>query len=183
MGPKKVLILTGSPRRGGNTDLLAEAFARGAKEAGHEVVIYETAHEKIKGCRACDRCFTTGKACIFDDDGFNKLAALLLESDAVAFAVPLYWYNFPAQMKAALDRTYSFFHDKRFPAIKKSVLMTCAGEDDPACFDALVATYKLIAGHFGWDYGTPLLAPGLYGAGEIQYTDFLNQAERLGREL
>ena len=183
MNAKKVLVLTGSPRRGGNTDLLAEAFARGAQAAGHEVVVYESAHEKIKGCRACDRCFSTGKACVFDDDSFNKLAALFMESDAIAFSVPLYWYNFPAQMKAALDRTYSFFHAKKLPGIKKSVLMACAGEDDPACFDGLVTTYKLIGGHFGWDYGTPLLAPGLYDAGEIKGTDFLKQAERLGREL
>ena len=105
MNGKKVLVLTGSPRRGGNTDLLAEAFARGAKEAGYEVVIYETAHKNIKGCRACDCCFSTDKACVFDDDDFNKLAELLMESDAIAFSVPLYWYNFPAQMKAALDRT------------------------------------------------------------------------------
>ena len=183
MNGKKVLVLTGSPRRGGNTDLLAEAFARGAKEAGYEVVIYETAHKNIKGCRACDCCFSTGKACVFDDDDFNKLAELLMESYAIAFSVPLYWYNFPAQMKAALDRTYSFFHSERYVPIKKSALMTCAGEDDPACFDGLVKTYKLIAGHFGWEYGAPLLAPGLYDAGEIRRTDFLNQAERLGREL
>lgn len=55
---KRILILTGSPRRGGNSDLMADAFAKGASEAGNSVVQFNTAHKHIQGCRACDNCFS-----------------------------------------------------------------------------------------------------------------------------
>lgn len=55
---KRILILTGSPRRGGNSDLMADAFAKGASEAGNSVVQFNTAHKHIQGCRACDNCST-----------------------------------------------------------------------------------------------------------------------------
>lgn len=59
---KRILILTGSPRRGGNSDLMADAFAKGASEAGNSVVQFNTAHKHIQGCRACDNCFS--KECL-----------------------------------------------------------------------------------------------------------------------
>ena len=55
---KRILILTGSPRRGGNSDLMADAFAKGASEAGNIVMRFDTAHKHIQGCRACDNCFS-----------------------------------------------------------------------------------------------------------------------------
>lgn len=104
---KRILILTGSPRKGGNSDLMADAFAKGASEPGNIVVRFDTAHKHIQGCRACDNCFSKGKACVFNDD-FNELASLMAESDAIVFCTPLYWYSFPTQMKAAIDKFYSF---------------------------------------------------------------------------
>ena len=168
MGGKKVLVLTGSPRRGGNSDLLAAAFSAGAREAGHEVTIYETAHKNIKGCRACDRCFSTGKACVFDDDDYNELAEILAQADFIAFAVPLYWYTFPTQVKAALDRTYAFFFSQTPLKSRASLLMACAGEDNYTCFEGLVKTYQLMADYLGMDTLKPLLVPGIYDAGEIK---------------
>ena len=69
---KQILILTGSPRPNGNSFLLAEAFTKGAEEAGHTVRRFDTAHVEIDGCRACNQCYQHGKACVFDDD-FNLL--------------------------------------------------------------------------------------------------------------
>ena len=183
MSGKKVLILTGSPRRGGNSDLMAAAFSEGAREAGHEVTIFETAHKHIKGCRACDRCFTTGKACVFDDDDYNALAELMAEAEVIAFAVPLYWYTFPTQVKAALDRTYSFFFTNTPLKSRQSVLMACAGEDNYTCFEGLVKSYQLMCDYLGLETGEPLLVPGIYDAGEIKKTDGLTRAKELGRNL
>ncbi len=82
---KRILILTGSPRRGGNSDLMADAFAKGASEAGNIVMRFDTAHKHIQGCRASDNCFSKeNKACIFNDD-FNELASLMAESDVIVF--------------------------------------------------------------------------------------------------
>ena len=183
MSGKKVLILTGSPRRGGNSDLMAAALSEGAREAGHEVTIFEAAHKHIKGCLACDRCFTTGKACVFDDDDYNALAELLAEADVIAFSVPLYWYTFPTQVKAALDRTYSFFFSNTPLKSRTSVLMACAGEDNYTCFEGLVKSYQLMCDYLGLKTCAPLLVPGIYDAGEIKKTDALGKAKELGKSL
>ena len=183
MSGKKVLILTGSPRRGGNSDLMAAAFSEGAREAGHEVTVFEAAHKHIKGCRACDRCFTTGKACVFDDDDYNFLAELLAEADVIAFSVPLYWYTFPTQVKAALDRTYSFFFTNTPLKSRESVLMACAGEDNYTCFEGLVKSYQLMCDYLGLKTHKPRLVPGIYDAGEIKKTDGLTRAKELGKSL
>lgn len=73
---KSILVLTGSPRKGDNSDLLAEAFIRGAKTAENRVDKRETGLKRIVGCKACDRCYSQGEACVAGDD-FNALAPLL----------------------------------------------------------------------------------------------------------
>ena len=133
---KRILILTGSPRRGGNSDLMADAFAKGASEAGNSVVQFNTAHKHIQGCRACDNCFSKeNKACIFNDD-FNELASLMAESDVIVFCTPLYWYSFPTQIKAAIDKFYSFIIGKKDVPIKECMLLSCGDPGgDMFCFD------------------------------------------------
>ena len=79
---------------------------------------------EIGGCRACETCFSTGKACTFDDD-FNKIAPAILEADALVFTMPVYWYSIPAQIKGVIDRIYSLVgEEKTFPA--KNVLSSPA---------------------------------------------------------
>ena len=58
------------------------------------------------GCRACETCFSTGKACTFDDD-FNTIAPAILEADVIVFTMPVYWYSIPAQIKGVIDRIFS----------------------------------------------------------------------------
>ena len=84
---KNILILTGSPRKGGNIDKLADAFISGAEQAGHTAVKYATATKNIMGCKACNRCFSKGTACVFSDD-FNELAPLVEQADRIVFAMP-----------------------------------------------------------------------------------------------
>ena len=100
---KNILVLTGSPRNGGNTDQLADAFIAGAQWAGHTVTKYATADKNIKGCMDCKACFANGGVCVIPDD-FPTLAPLMEQADMVVFATPLYWFSFPAQLKAAIDR-------------------------------------------------------------------------------
>lgn len=104
---KNILVLTGGPRKGGNSDLMADAFIKGAGSAGHAVAKYETAFKEIGGCKACDRCYSTGEACVSGDD-FNTPAPLLEQNDVLAISTPLYRFTFPAQLKAALDKMHAF---------------------------------------------------------------------------
>lgn len=90
---KKILVLTGSPNREGNTNKMADAFIRGAEQAGHSAVKFETAFKNLRG-------FTASA----EKDDFGELEPLLNDSDVLVIATPLYWFSFPAQIKAAIDQ-------------------------------------------------------------------------------
>ncbi len=89
---KKIVVIIGSPRKNGNSFAMTEAFIKAAEEKGHTVTRFDAALKKVGGCRACETCFSTGKACTFDDD-FNTIAPAILEADALVFTMPVYWYS------------------------------------------------------------------------------------------
>ncbi len=179
---KTILVLTGSPRKGGNSDQLADAFSKGAEQAGHSVIKYATADKKIQGCRACNACFSKGVACVMPDD-FNELAPLVEQADMIVFATPLYWYSFPAQLKAAMDKFYSFLIGQKTLKIKEAALLACAGDQAENAFDGITASYKLIAGHMGWKDNGTILVKGLMEKDAILQTDALARAEALGESI
>lgn len=161
---------------------MADSFIAGAQQAGHTVVKYVTADKQIKGCMACDTCFSTGTACSIPDD-FNELAPLVEEADMIVFSTPIYWFSFPVQLKAALDKFHSFFIGQKALKIKECVLLACSAIPKEDCFDGLVTTYKHIAGHMGWkDCGT-ILVPGVLDKIDILKTNGLQRAEEFGKKL
>ena len=103
---KKIAVITGSPRKNGNSFAMTDAFIKAAEAKGHTVARFDAALQKVGGCHACETCFKSGNACSFDDD-FNKFAPSILEADVVVFTAPVYWYSFPAQIKGVIDRLYS----------------------------------------------------------------------------
>ena len=176
---KDILVLTGSPRKGGNSDLMADAFIKGAKKAGHTVTKYKTAAKNIQGCKACDTCFSNGDACSFDDD-FNELAPLLAKADTLVFVTPLYWYSFPAQLKAAIDKLYAFNFGNVPLKIKECMLLVCAEENNEDIFAGIVKSYELIAAYKKWTDLGHLIVPGVSEKGDVKHTDGLKKAEALG---
>ena len=70
---KKIVVITGSPRKNGNSFAMTDAFIKAAEEKGHTVTRFDAAMMKLGGCHACETCYSTGKACTFDDD-FNTIA-------------------------------------------------------------------------------------------------------------
>lgn len=101
---KKVLILSGSPRKGGNSDILCDEFARGAQEAGNEVEKIRVASKKIYPCSACYYCRDHGGACVHKDD-MAEVLQKMIDSDVLVLASPVYFYSIDAQLKAVIDRT------------------------------------------------------------------------------
>ncbi len=108
---KNIVVITGSPRKGGNSDKMANAFIKGAASRGHKLAKIAAADMNIHGCRACDACYSTEKPCIFHDD-FNQIAGAILEADVIVLATPMYWFSFSAQIKALIDRWYSLMSRK-----------------------------------------------------------------------
>jgi multimeric flavodoxin WrbA len=179
---KKILVLTGSPRNGGNSDLMADAFIRGAQANGHDVVKVKTDEKIVRGCKACRACYSKGAACVFDDD-FNEIAPLLENSDVVAVATPVYWYTFPAQLKVVIDKMVALYNGGKSLSEKECVLMACAEENNPEAFEGLTRSWDLIRRLLKWTEKGRLIVPGVNDVGDIKKTDALDKAETLGAQL
>lgn len=180
---KNILILTGSPRVGGNSDLMAEAFQKGAETAGHKVVRYDTGRNAILPCRACDACFSGGKACVWDERFSNELAPLIEAADVIVLATPLYWYTFPAQLKAALDKLYALVVGEHDISGKEAYLLICAEAEDLQSFDGAVRSFELITDYAKWHDRGKLTVAGVCDKGEILNTDALQKAEKMGQSV
>lgn len=100
---KKILILSGSPRKGGNSDILCEEFTKGAKESGNNVEKIYLDDLKIAFCKACYACRNTGKC--FQKDDMEEVLNKMVEADVIVLATPVYFYAMDAQMKVLIDRT------------------------------------------------------------------------------
>jgi len=123
----KITIITGSPRKNGTTSLLAEEFIRGAKEAGHDVFLFDAAFEKIAPCVACDRCQVNGAKCV-QNDSMEKLNPELLAADFIVFITPLYYFGMSAQLKLAIDRFYA--NSSKLETGKKTILLAAAHDNE-----------------------------------------------------
>lgn len=105
---KKVLILSTSPRKGSNSDALAEEFAKGAREARHEVEKISLIGKEIRFCQGCLVCQKTGR-CVIRDDADQIVQEKMLHADVLVFATPIYYYEMCGQMKTLLDRANPLF--------------------------------------------------------------------------
>lgn len=179
---KKILIVTGSPRKEGNTDLLAQAMKAGAEQAGHSVTIFDAGKKKIHPCVACNGCYSQGKPCVAQDD-FNQAEQALLECDVIILATPLYWYTFSAQMKAFIDKLTAFGKGGHPISGKESVLVSCGAVADPELFSGLVETYhRICAGSLKWQDKGVLICTSCGDKGTVSQQQ-LDQAKALAASL
>ena len=102
---KNILIISSSPRKNGNSQMLCEQFKRGAEEKGHMVTLVRLMEKIIGFCRACDGCMRNGGTCVLDDD-MAEILKLFQKADVIVLATPVYFYGISAQMKTFIDRTY-----------------------------------------------------------------------------
>ena len=178
----KILVVTGSPRRNGNTFAMVDAFTRAAEAKGHEVVRFDAAMMNIGGCRACMTCFKTGKACSFDDD-FNTIAPQMLEADAVVYAAPVYWYSIPAQIKGVIDRVFSLVIGGKDVAGKKCGIITCCEEHDATAMDGVTMSLRRTFDLLKWELVGEVCIPGVLNEGDIAQTDGCAQAAALAAKF
>lgn len=173
---KKIVILTGSPRRHGNSSVLADALTEGLEKNGNKVLRFDTAFMNIGGCRACQGCYSKGTPCIFNQDDFNTIASKIETADGLIIATPVYWFSFPAQIKAAIDRFYSFLIGKHLFTGKKCALISCCADQPLETFDPVISSYReSIALLQGENIGE-ILFPGISKVGDIKNT---NMSEKL----
>ena len=130
MDSRRVVLLEGSPRRNGNSSILARRVAEGAREAGAEALEFALRELRVAPCTACEACHGPAKRCAIKDD-MQAIYEAIRGASALVFASPVYWFSVGAQLKAAIDRLYAFggenwapLHGKRY-----AVLLTYGDED------------------------------------------------------
>ncbi len=177
---KKILVLTGSARKDGNSNRMARAFAEAAEAKGHEVKVIDTAKLRLNFCHACETCYKTGKPCSFDDD-FNTIAEDILAADALVFSCPVYWYSAPSQLKAVVDKMFSFVVGGKTDQFfgKESALISCCEEEDPTVLDGVRIPFERTSELNKWTVAGEVLVPGVLAAGDVDKTDGLAQAAAL----
>ncbi|MBR0305169.1 MAG: flavodoxin family protein [Bacteroidales bacterium] len=177
---KNVLILSGSPRAKGNSDLLCDEFLRGAQEAGHNVEKIRVANKKIGFCRACYFCRDNGGECAFKDD-MGEVLDKMLHADVIVMASPVYFYSIDAQMKALIDRTVARWLD--FDGKEFYYIMTAA-EDSDTVMDTTLACFRGMADCFknSMERGV-IYGKGVYEKGEIEGHPAMQEAYETGKGI
>lgn len=175
---KKIVVITGSPRKNGNSFAMTDAFIKEAEKNGNSVVRFDTAMKNVGGCRACETCYSTGKACSFDDD-FNLLAPEILEADALVFTMPVYWYSIPAQIKGVIDKIYSLVVGGKDISGKECAIIACCEENDMTVLDGVRIPMERTAALCKWKMVGEVLIPGVLNVGDIDKTDGCKQAAQL----
>lgn len=172
----KIVVLNGSPRKNGNTEVMVNAFAKAASK--HEVIILNIASMKIGGCLGCKYCYSHLGECVQKDDMADVCNALK-DADMLVFASPIYWFDITAQLKSVIDRLYAFgsvgfnFH--------KTALLLDAGADH--VFDAAIAQYKAMTSYLKWEDMGIIRVPNMTDKGSMSNSDKLQDVVLLAESL
>ena len=180
MMSKKVLILSSSPRKGGNSETLAAAFAKGAQEAGHQVETVYLREKQYGFCKGCLACLKLGR-CVIKDDAV-EIATKMHDADILVLATPVYYYCVSGQLKTMLDRANPLF-DTDY-AFTKVYLLATAAEDAPETVEGTVKAVQ------GWvdcfprcQLAETVFAGGVNDIGDIVGHPALERAYQVGKEI
>ena len=161
---KKVLILSGSPRKGGNSDILCDEFLRGAQDAGHKAEKIRVAEKKAAPCSGCYYCSTHGGACVHKDDMADILQKMI-DADVIVLASPVYFYSISSQLKAVIDRTVARWLEVKD---KEFYYITTMADEEKASADTTLTCFRGYADCVeGAVEKGVLVAGGVYGAERI----------------
>ncbi|MBF0559799.1 MAG: flavodoxin family protein [Nitrospirae bacterium] len=190
---RKILVLTGSPRKNGNTNTVVGWFAEGAKEAGADVEVIDTALLKSRnnGCIACLGCQKSDKyECVVEDD-VKPVLARIPDFDVLVFATPTYFFGPSAQLKLVIDRMYSLIkfdptegnYVHNLGHLKWALICTGGGDIRPGV-SLVDKTFKTVAGFIGSECDSLLVSNASMFSDELkQNSEIREQALAFGRKL
>ena len=177
---KKVLILSGSPRKGGNSDILCDEFMRGAQETGNEVEKIRVSEKKIAPCSACYYCSTHGGACVYKDD-MAEVLQKMIDADVLVLASPVYFYSIDAQLKTVIDRTVARWTEV---AEKEFYYIVTMADEFHTSADTTLACFRGYADCVeGAVEKGVIIGSGVYEPGKVKNTPAMQQAYQMGRNV
>ena len=176
----KILILSGSPRKGGNTDLLVEAFVKGALTK-HDVEVVSVRDYKVSPCMGCNACFRNENHYCVQKDDMSIIYEKMASTDMLVIASPVYFYGLSAQLKTLIDRFHNPIRDTFH--IKKVALLLVGAATIPELFDSILTQYQLCLNFFKLEDAGRVLVHGVKDKGDIKNNEALNEAILLGRSI
>lgn len=177
---RNILVVCGSPLSNGNTNALADAFIRGAEEAGNTITKLWVGNKKISGCRGCRYCMTHDGVCVQKDDMVDVLP-LFYNHDMVVFSTPVYFFGLTAQIKTMIDRLYPAL-TKPF-SISAAAFLSVMGDTNEATMEPSIMNYKAIIKYLKWENKGIITAGGIDEKGAIEGHEILDRAEAFGRGI
>lgn len=179
---KKVLIISSSPRRGGNTDTLCDEFMRGSAEVGHEVEKVFLRDKTIHYCTGCSVCSLQGKPCPQKDDA-AEVVAQMVAADVIVLATPIYFYAMSAQMKTLIDRCCGLYTQMA----NKEFYFIAAGAEGEEGREMLEHTFDNLMGFLDClenpELKGKVLATGVWQVGEVQGNPAMAHAYEMGKSI
>lgn len=177
----KITVLTGSPRKNGTSNYLADEFIKGAKENGHEIYKFDCAKAEIKNCIACQACGMGVNSCIHKDD-FVELKENLLNSDYIIFVTPVYYFGMTSSLKKVIDRFYSI--DKQLREKQnKAILISVQHASVSDVKNALVSHYSAIINWLDIENEGIINAIGVESLEQLKQTEYPIKVYELGKSL
>jgi multimeric flavodoxin WrbA len=175
---KNILIISATPRKNGNSDLLCDEFMKGAREAGHTVEKIRLAEKKINYCTGCCSCVGRQGACVQKDD-MNDILSRILAADVMVLASPVYFRSFNGQMKTFMDRVcpiYSMIHNKDVYFIASA-----AGGSLPV--ESTFQSFRVFTDCLDVQEKGTVSITGLWDAGGVKGTKAMSEAYTMGQRV
>ena len=181
-----VIGFVGSPRSGGNTDILVDEILSGAREAGATTTKVMLDDLTINPCKACYGC-RPGGVCVQDDD-MTGLFEKMQQAEVWVIGTPIYWWGPSAQLKAFVDRWFAKAGDKeeqeRTFRGRRIVLALPMGDTNPKTGRHVVGMFTDALKYVGADLFDTVVAPGAYDAGDVRaLTDIMEKARAAGKAV
>ncbi|MCD7982162.1 MAG: flavodoxin family protein [Clostridiales bacterium] len=173
-----ILAISGSPRKGGNTDIMVETFAQAAEQNGHVCQIVYLSETHPRPCLACNACRNHPDGRCVQQDDMQGIYEKMQQSDMIVLASPLYYFTVSAQLKALIDRFYA--PGSRGKSIKAAALFMDSGSPG---YDGALYMYHRSIDFLGWkDMGTVLI-PGMSGKGAMARSPQLQEVVEFAKKL
>jgi len=186
-----VLVFLGSPRKGGNSEVLTEAMLKGVRAAGGTPEVIRLCELSLSPCISCGGCNKTGK-CVVEDD-MTPLYDKILVTDLIIVASPIFFYGITAQAKAFIDRTQALWNRKSLLMKKgewqdnpdrRGFFISVAATSGARIFEGAVLTMKYGFDAMGTAYDGDLLVTGADRRGDMaKFEQKLQEAEEAGKNF
>lgn len=176
----KITMLQGSPHKKGSSNMLANEFIKGAKEAGHTVTVLDAAHMNLHPCLGCGHCGMDGE-CVQKDDN-TTIRDALLESDMVVFVTPIYYFGMSAQLKMVIDRFYSYTTRLSGKGLK-AALITAAWDNNEDVMPYCAKHYEKLCRYMNFENCGAILGGGCGTPEMTKKSAHMQEAYNLGKSV